>query len=148
MNQNFEDLREIVTDIISRRNRSISEGIQNDFLKTVFGIRFFTVMNKDQISTIWNAIRINEQLTDFIIDCSREFLLRAFSSDYTYDTLVKDITNTYTLLATNLSSIDEDLLSTIATNKTIEEIFHSNPWFTFLYICEGLIELESKDEKA
>lgn len=142
MNQNFEDVRNIVKDIIDRRWINTVPAIKDDFIKITFAIRFLVCMNEGQVKSIWNGIRINETLSDFVIDTTREFLIRCFSSEYTYQTLCREISESFGWLTSHSSCIDDDLLKSTAPVKNVEEILIGNPWLTLLYICEGLIVME------
>jgi hypothetical protein len=105
-------------------------------------------MNAEQIISIWDGIRLSEELTDYIIDCTREFLLRSFNNKYTYQNLCTDITNVYSALGSTGSLIDQELLGSIPLPKNISDILLANPWFVFLYMCEELISLGDADGKA
>ena len=146
MNENFAKVREIITDIIERRWINTTPGTKDDFIKIVFGIRYLVSFNKNQLSAIWNGIRIDPVLTDFVLDVTREFLLRSFDDTYSYQKLCSEIATTVGYIADIDTSIDKDLTGNIVPENTVKAALLSNPWFTLLYICEGLIVMEKGDE--
>lgn len=146
MNQNFEDVRSTLQDILERRMKNEkNEGLKIDFIKVAFGIRFIQTLSNTQIATVWNGIRINDALSDFILDTTREFLLRCFNSEYRYENLCDEIASSFDVISGPMSQLDKSILDFIPNKNISHDIFFSNPWYTLLYICEGLIALEDAD---
>lgn len=146
MNENFAKVRDIVTDIFERRWINTTPGIKDDFIKVTFSIRFLVSFNQNQLSAIWNGIRLDSTLTDFVLDTTREFLLRCFDDKYTYQQLCTEIASSIGYIASVGTAIDKDLIGNVAIESQVKEALLSNPWLTLLYICEGLIVMEKGDE--
>lgn len=146
MNENYEKVRLSLEDIVNRRFTNLSASVKADFIKVVFSIRFLVSISQTQLETIWRSIRINDQLVDFILDSTRELLVRSFNEEYSYEKLCGEINGAYSIISDPRTAIDKDLLVNIDyRNKTIEEIY-SNPWFVFLYLCESTIVLEEDND--
>lgn len=143
MNQRFEDIRSVVNDIIERRTINVEPAIKDDFIKIVFSIRYLISLNRGMIESIWSGIRINEKLTDFVLDSTREFLMRAFNDEYTYEKLCIDIANSHDTIAANGSLIDTDILSCISVKNESMKNLAANPWLVLLLICESIIVMEN-----
>lgn len=145
MNKNFEEVREITKDIIERRMINMGDGIKADYVKVVFGIRFLLSLDHQQMLGIWSGIRLSETLTDFILDSTREFLLRGFNNEYTFETFCNEIAEAHNTIASTYSAIDQDITKNVVSKTDMLKNLICNPWFVLLLVCETIIVMEEKD---
>lgn len=148
MNEEIEKIRDILEDVLNRRNTATDAGVQQDFLKVVLKIRFLFITNTDVLTNIWDSIRIQEPLVDYILNSTAEFLLRGFNKTYTFENLCEDISNVYNLIGSPNSLIDNEILASMPPSKMIKDYLLGNPWFVFLYMCEELIDFGENDGSA
>jgi hypothetical protein len=143
----IEYTRTVLQDILERRFLSVAPRVKDSFNTVSLSIRYTIILNIEQLVTIWNGIRIDPALVDFILDVTREFLLRGFDpGGYSYQTCVNQLGENHKLMVSGASAIDVDLINSTADGNTYKILLENNPWFVMLCIAETLITPGTNDE--
>ena len=141
----IEYIRGLVSEILGRRMIKIdtsqpSEEIAKFILTTVIGRRLNLISGKAQLEVIWSEIRNSKVITDFILTCANELVLRIGPVEF--GELTQRLAASYCSSVGPFSVIDNDLLARLpgggSAGSNYKDLLHDNPWYVFILLVETL----------
>lgn len=136
---------DVYTELLTRRISTMSEEplltvirflltMQNDY-------RFHMLINVVQVEDLWETIRKNEVITDFVMDLTHELVFGLGFAKHS--TLSGDTATALTCCACDGSVIDADLFNRLSSQLTLLDYFNTNPWLLTLALLKFTISLDN-----
>lgn len=145
-----EKAREIISDIVHRRIRTVDGTVDKELaaklMSIFFTFRIYTIGNKAILEKFWAEVRSDVKFTDFVLTSTNEMRLRLTSNEYSE--VVESIINAYGHPRNDSTVVDPDTLGRLPSkDNEFKSALNSNPWFVFLIILETLELMPAKGNR-
>lgn len=140
-------LFETIERIVERRgSRAITEqdnlAVRDYIGKLLLTKRLHLVRTSAQAEELWDEIRANEAVTDFVLQCTNELDLWLSMSEVPFTQLQQLVATAYGHHRPTLernekaapSGIDGDLLERMPSREELIELYRGNPWLVTLIL--------------
>lgn len=105
------------------------------------GTRWNMLNSEELIVELWEYIRSDEILNDFIIDGTSHFILQSGPNSVGYGTLVSQCARSLAWLSTT-SIVDESITERAGTYEWFHACFEQSPWFLFSYLLSSVTQVK------
>lgn len=136
----LERLRGILMDAVQQKPK-----ILGAYLLIVSTQRWYTSHNESSMTRLWDQIRQEPPLTDFVIETARELALKCGSlldRDTSFENyLAEELADSLDMFASEKSVIDTDVLQQVSP-ENCEDLLKGNIWFMVMEMASmcGIVE--------
>lgn len=142
-----EQVRETIIDIAQRRMTPIyaekpKESVTVFLIELVAEMRLYLHSSQEQVSLLWDKIREDEDVFDFVVKSTLELSMRCDMI-----ALTRTVSASYCSLRQVHSAVDDDVLNELPATDSYDKILKANPWLVFLILLETtpFFEMENTD---
>lgn len=110
-------------------------------VKTRVENRFFLIRKGEQLEELWDFIRTDTDMVDFVLECAVDLHLRLADSPVPFETLCHRLANAFSCHRGDKgkgenSALDDDLYDRIGLADDLKKLYLDNAWFVFLLVLE------------
>lgn len=135
----FNRARTLAETVISRRLKEILDGDQLlKILRMLITIRrdkrFYTITDSTDLENIWNYVRADDIVLDFIMESFIEWRLRYTQVDSDWSNLVSTISVAYGGSKETRRGMDSALVERLPSINDVVTLLQGSQWIVFLFV--------------
>ena len=128
-------------DYVREMVQSAREELEKDILDLRKGIRWYQTSVRTQLEEIWESIRTNERLLDYVMEGTSALRLHGLENDAEEQRLIDKIVLSWSWCSRSCQ-IDKQLSERAPSIEFSRSQLHSNCWLVFVYLIQYIHQVK------